>query len=56
MKSKGWDDRRTKRVDSLITYAVWYELEKYCKQRGVSVSTAVYELLQKGLENELMER
>ena len=47
------DRDRIKRVTSLITYSMMYKIDKYrVKHNMPTVSTAVYELLEKGLETE----
>ena len=55
-KKEDWDANRVKHITVLITWAMMYEIDKYRTKHGVpTVSTAVYELIGKGLENENTE-
>ena len=46
------EEPRKSRVFACVTFALRYKLDKYMKERGLTMSTAVVELLEKGLESE----
>ena len=52
MKEKNRDALRVKIVHAQITYPMYYKIDAYRKQNDITLSTAIYKLLGKGLENE----
>jgi len=44
---------RGRKVEAMITYSMMYEIDKYrARHNSPTISTAIYELLEKGLKNE----